>query len=244
MSARFEPIRQRRAHEYVAEQILRHIALRLFQPGDSLPPERELAAVFGVGRPTIQQAIRILEASGLVNSRRGRHGGTFISQRPTTSIEVESLIGRVIRQRVDLEHVLVYRRLVEPLVARVAAERRKPSDLRRMKVALVGIANAISEPEYMKHDTDFHIAIARSTQNPYLVRAIEEIRLKLNDAITLLPESEEWHKRISDEHEALLAAVEGGDGEAAERIMDGHVEVSEQGLRAVLIAIRRQSTAK
>ena len=70
----FEPIQQLRAHEYVAEQIRRHIALRLIRPGESLPSERELATLFGVGRPTIQQAMGLLEADHLVEARRGRRG--------------------------------------------------------------------------------------------------------------------------------------------------------------------------
>src|SRR5260370_39200733 len=68
---RFERIQQLRAHEYVAEQIRRHISLRLIKPGESLPAERELAVIFGVGRPTIQHALRMLEATGLVEARRG-----------------------------------------------------------------------------------------------------------------------------------------------------------------------------
>jgi len=56
---RFERIHQVRAHEYVAEQIRRHIALRLIKPGEALPAERELAGMFGVGRPTIQHALRL-----------------------------------------------------------------------------------------------------------------------------------------------------------------------------------------
>ena len=74
----FERIDPPRAHEIVAEQIRRHVGLRLIGRGDALPPERELARTFGVGRATVQQALRELEADGLVVSRRGRHGGTFV----------------------------------------------------------------------------------------------------------------------------------------------------------------------
>ena len=72
-------VQQLRAHEYVAEQIRRHIGLRLIQPGEALPSERELASLFGVGRPTIQHALRLLEAGRLVEARRGRltGGGVF-----------------------------------------------------------------------------------------------------------------------------------------------------------------------
>ncbi|TMD70169.1 MAG: FadR family transcriptional regulator [Chloroflexi bacterium] len=237
---RFERIQQLRAHEYVAEQIRRHISLRLIKPGESLPAERELAVMFGVGRPTIQNALRMLEAGGLVESRRGRSGGTFVTQRDNDSLAADELILRVMRHRKELEDLLQYRGLIEPAVARVAAGARRNPDLAAMRKAIQGMAAATTEPEYMRHDTDFHIAVARSTGNAVLTHAIEEIRMKLNDAMTLLPESDTWHRRISREHEELLEAIEAGDGRRAERLTEQHVANSEQSLRAVMAAIRRR----
>ncbi|MFI5281859.1 MAG: FadR/GntR family transcriptional regulator [Candidatus Dormibacterales bacterium] len=243
-SVRFEPIQQIRAHEYVADQIRRHIALRLIKPGEALPAERELAIMFGVGRPTIQHALRLLEASGLVEARRGRAGGTFISRQDQDSLAVDGLIVRVMRDRKELEDLLQYRRLIEPATARVAAGSRRQADLAAMRRAIRGMAAATTEPEYMRHDTDFHIALARATGNSVLAATIEDIRMRLNDAMTLLPESDSWHRRITGEHEALLAAIEEGDAETAERAMDEHVSHSEQGLRAVLAAIGRRGLRK
>jgi GntR family transcriptional repressor for pyruvate dehydrogenase complex len=237
---RFERIRQVRAHEYVAEQIRRHIALRLIKPGEALPAERELAGMFGVGRPTIQHALRLLEAAGLVEARRGRSGGTFITHPDGDSLTADDLIVRVMRQRKELEDLLLYRRIIEPAVAKVAAGTRRNADLAAMRRAIQGMAAAASEPDYMRHDTDFHMAVARATGNEFLTRAIEEIRMRLNDAMTLLPESEAWHRRISGEHEELLEAIDTGDADAAETVMQEHVANSEQGLRAVLAAIRRR----
>jgi GntR family transcriptional repressor for pyruvate dehydrogenase complex len=241
---RFERIRQVRAHEYVAEQVRRHIALRLIKPGEALPAERELAVMFGVGRPTIQHALRLLEAAGLVEARRGRTGGTFITGHDQDSLAADDLILRVMRHRKELEDLLLYRRLVEPAVARVAATTRRAADLAAMRRAIRGMVAATSEPDYMRHDTDFHIAVAQATGNTFLVHAIEEIRMRLNDAMTLLPESDAWHRRISGEHEGLLEAIENGDAEVAETVMQEHVANSEQGLRAVLAAIRRRGVWK
>ena len=241
---RFERIHQLRAHEYVAEQIRRHIALRLIKPGEALPAERELAVMFGVGRPTIQHALRLLEAAGLVEARRGRTGGTFITRHDQDSHGADDMIVRVMRQRKELEDLLQYRRLIEPAAASVAASTRRSPDLAAMRRAIRGMAAATTEPDYMRHDTDFHIAVARATGNSFLTRAIEEIRMRLNDAMTLLPESEAWHQRLSGEHEALLGAIESGDADSAETLMQEHVAISEQGLRAVLAAIRRRGVWK
>src|ERR671935_1109823 len=125
----FEPIQQLRAHEYVAEQIRRHIALRLIRPGESLPSERELASMFGVGRPTIQHAMRVLEADHLVEARRGRGGGTFVREPAEDAGAMEELVARVLRQGEELEELLGWRRALEPVVAREAARTRRRSDL-------------------------------------------------------------------------------------------------------------------
>jgi DNA-binding FadR family transcriptional regulator len=235
----FEPIQQLRAHEYVAEQIRRHIGLRLIRPGESLPSERELATQFGVGRPTIQHALRLLEADHLVEARRGRGGGTFVSEPAEGSVAMEELMTRVLRQRKEIEELLAYRRVLEPAVAREAAGTRRRADVSAMWKAIRSGAAADSEADVMRHDTEFHIAVARGTRNRFLEEAIEEQRLRLNDAISLLPESDTWHRRISGEHEAIVEAIEARDADAAEAAMELHVANSEQGLRAVLTAIRR-----
>jgi GntR family transcriptional regulator, transcriptional repressor for pyruvate dehydrogenase complex len=239
----FEPIQQLRAHEYVAEQIRRHIALRLVAPGEALPSERDLAAMFGVGRPTIQHALRLLEADHLVQARRGRRGGTFVREPSEDAGALDELMARVLRRRMELEELLVYRRAVEPRVAAQAARRRRRADLNAMTCAIAGMSGAASEPEYMRHDTEFHLAVARATRNRFMVSAVEDVQLRLSDPISLLPESDTWHRRLSGEHEAVVAAVQAGDPDGAERAMDLHVAASEQGMRAVLAAIRRRLAA-
>jgi GntR family transcriptional repressor for pyruvate dehydrogenase complex len=242
VDVQFEPIQQLRAHEYVAEQIRRHIGLRLIQPGEALPSERELASLFGVGRPTIQHALRLLEAGRLVEARRGRRGGTFVCQPTENGDAMDELIGRVRRNREAIRELLEWRRETEPAVAGVAAGSRRQIDLDAMRAALKGMAEAGSEPEYMRYDTEFHLAIASATRNRFMECAIEDTRLRLGDAMTLLPESDLWHRRISGEHDAILGAIEARDRAAAEAAMRVHVANSEQGLRAVLEAVRRRRT--
>lgn len=240
VEVQFEPIQQVRAHEYVAEQIRRHIGLRLIQPGEALPSERELASLFGVGRPTIQHALRLLEAARLVEARRGRRGGTFVCQ-PSENMEaMDQLIRRVLRDREVIGELLEWRRETEPAIAGVAAGTRRQGDQDAMRAALTGMSEAGSEPEYMRYDTAFHLAIASATRNRFMERAVEDTRLRLGDAMTLLPESDVWHHRIAGEHDAILGGIEARDRAIAEAAMRVHVANSEQGLRAVLEAVRRR----
>jgi DNA-binding FadR family transcriptional regulator len=153
---------------------------------------------------------------------------------------MDELVSRVLRQRPELEEVLAYRRVTEPRVAAEAARTRRPEDLAAMCGAVAGMAQPASEPDYMRHDTEFHLGIARATGNRFLLAAIEDIRLRLNDAMSLLPESDTWHRRLSGEHDAILAAIEARDTDGAEHAMDLHVAASELSLRAVMIAIKRR----
>ena len=234
----FVPIRQQRAHEYVAEQIRRHIGLRLVAPGESLPSERELAAMFGVGRVTVQQALRVLESEHLVESRRGRSGGTFVIKPSDDSEVMDELAMRLLWHQREFYELLDYRLLTEPAVSRLAAQSRRNEDLQRIRQALDGMASASMESDYMRLDTDFHIAIAGATRNRYLTEASERIRSGLNDALGLLPESATWHRQLSGEHEAIFTAIaqrDPGSAEAASRL---HVENSNTGVRAVLSVMR------
>src|SRR5207302_682707 len=141
-------------------------------PGESLPSERELAATFGVGRPTIQHALRLLEADRLVETRRGRRGGTFVCAPATDAGAMDDLVARVLRQRDELEEVLAYRRVIEPRVAREAARTRRKDDLSAMATAIACMAQSAAEPDYMRYDTEFHLAIASATRNRFLLGAI------------------------------------------------------------------------
>jgi len=237
----FQPIRQLRAHEYVAEQIRRHILLHLIMPGEPLPTERELVATFKVGRPTIQHAIMLLAADGLVEARRGRNGGTFVTAPARDDSALNDLIQRVAMRTQEITDLLDYRRLIEPAIAEQAAIRRRAADVRAMSSALARMGEARHEAEYMREDTLFHIAVARAGRNPIFSRVVEEIRLGLNDAMTLLPESEAWHQWIDVEHDSLLEAIEARDGATARHAMEIHVESAERGLRALVRALERRT---
>jgi len=237
--AQFAPVVQVRAHEYVAEQIRRHIQLRLSGPGDALPSERELAKQFGVGRPTIQMALRLLEAENLIEARRGRGGGTFILGRGEDEERREQIAG-VARDHEQLAELLDYRLAVEPEIAAAAALHRDRADLRRMHDALAALDAAGDEVELMRHDSELHLALGVAAHNRYLATAAEEIRSGLNGLISLLPETDVWHQRVGEEHHALIDAIEQRQGESAARLMRRHIEHTHEGAHAVLVAVQRR----
>src|ERR687892_2154669 len=163
----FSPIDQRRAHEYVAEQIRRQISLHLLAPEQSLPSERDLARLLGVGRATVQQAIGLLEAERLVVTRRGRGGGVFVADRPTDELGMDYLLARLRRDRERIRSALDFRAIVEPRVAAEVAAARDPALLDEARTAIDRGGRASSDAEFMGADTEFHLVLARATGNEF-----------------------------------------------------------------------------
>jgi GntR family transcriptional regulator, transcriptional repressor for pyruvate dehydrogenase complex len=238
-AAPFAQIEQQRAHEYVADQIRRHIGLRLIAPGDALPPERELARTFGVGRATVQHAMRLLEADRLVDTRRGRGGGTFVVGPAHDAVAMDRLVLKLRRCAPEIEDAVECRRTLEPAVTAIAAEKRRRADVTLLRRAARGLGEAGDEAELMRWDTEFHLTIARATRNRLFVASLEHVRLLLNDALSVLPESDLWHERIFQEHDRIIEAISAQRPEAASAAMRHHVKNAEMGLRAALAAVRR-----
>jgi GntR family transcriptional regulator, transcriptional repressor for pyruvate dehydrogenase complex len=234
---RFRPLEQARAHEYVAEQIRRQIALHLIVVGDALPPERELARMFGVARKTVQEAVRLLVADGLIESRRGRGGGNFVLGSTDGADLTDHLLDRIRPQRDLVEQALTYRLELEPGAAALCASLRRGDDLARIMAAADRADRAGTDTQFIEHDTEFHLAIARATGNRFFTDGVEHVRVLLNDVLAALPESQLWRERTRVEHAAILAAIAGGDSENARRAMRQHVAHTNQSARALLAAL-------
>lgn len=233
----FEPIEQLRAHEYVAEQLRRQIGLHIVPVGGALPTERELAAMFGVGRATVQAAVRLLEAERLVETRRGRHGGTFIIGHADDDVAKDYLLVRLRRNRDQIAEALVFRRGVDRFAASLAATRRTADDVAQIERANRLALAADNDVEFMAKDTEFHLAIARAAHNRFVYEAVEHMRLVLNDAITALPESTLWKRRTANEHAAILEAIRNRKSADAAKAAERHAASTEKSVTALLSAL-------
>ena len=128
--ALLSPIPMRTAGERIAERIVTAIALGEFVPDQRLPTERELAAMLEVSRTTVREALQRLHASGYVTTKRGRGGGTFV--RTGRGPDSDDMIRRtLVPAWTELNEILDFRRLVEQLIARTAAQRRDERDIGR-----------------------------------------------------------------------------------------------------------------
>lgn len=208
------------------ESILDRIVDGTYPKGTALPPEAELAAQLDVSRPTMREAVRVLDERGVVQVVHGR--GTFVNDMQEWR-DLPTLIdvwNRTSSPRKMGEHLTVLRRMIEVGAAELAAEHRNADDVARMHEILDEYERA-SEAEdvdlVVELDLEFHHRILAASGNPFLA----PIMLALNDAakpsrrITLA--QPEVRARAHPHHRRILAAIEAGDQEQAKLAMDAHM---------------------
>ena len=172
-----------------------------------------------------------------MTTRRGRYGGRFVTGEPDGGSGRDVLLARVRADATRIEQALAFRAAVDGLAARLAAERSGGDGTAEVAAAAEAVALAPDDAAFMAADTAFHLALARAGANAFVLAAVEDVRLALNDAFAALPESRRWHERSLAEHAALVAAVEAGDGDAAEAAARMHAASTERGVRALLRAL-------
>ena len=229
----FRAVRAGNAFEETVEQLLRAVKLGAVPPGDRLPPERELAGMLNVSRDTLREAIRALAAEGIVESRRGRSGGTYVLKLPEPAV-TGGLRGAVDGLPGGLEDTLVFRRAVETGAAEAAAGRALEPAQRRLLTERLAEAEAAGLEDYRLADTRFHLAVAELSGSGALAAAVGEARLLINALLDAIPMLEVNLKHTAAQHERIAAAVLGGDPEGARRAMAEHLEGTEVLLRGFL----------
>ncbi|MEO7745984.1 MAG: GntR family transcriptional regulator, partial [Actinomycetota bacterium] len=169
-SIAFRPIRAGNAFEECVERLLQSVSLGLVEPGEKLPAERDLAARLGVGRQTLREAIRELAAAGWLQSRRGRHGGTFVLDRADTT-RTRRTSPPAVPSRADLDDVLVLRRVLEVGAASAAAAAEVPASDRQALQGLLAECRCAEPSRYRPADSQLHLAIAAMAGSPSLTAA-------------------------------------------------------------------------
>jgi DNA-binding FadR family transcriptional regulator len=228
----FEPLRLRSAGEQVADRLMTAIALGEFVEGQRLPPERELAAMLRVSRTTVREAVALLVAAGQAEVRRGRQGGAYVLS--DRSPDSDAAVRRTLTAGwPQLEQLLDLRSLVEPLIARTAAQRRRPADVSRIRAALEAYRDAPDRAASSAADGRFHATIAEATGNPLLVSLSDRIRQAVSLGFRAEPFTPAIRERAIREHGLLARAVIAGRGGLAADVARTHFSITEEVLRSL-----------
>ncbi|MFF8033338.1 MULTISPECIES: FadR/GntR family transcriptional regulator [unclassified Streptomyces] len=213
------PVRAGNGFEEALEQILQVVRLGLVAGGERLPAERELAERLGISRVTLREVLRVLHDQGLVESRRGRYGGTFVLPRPTDTGEAE------LRRRIaetDIEDVLRFREVLEVGAAGLcAAHGLTEARAARLREALARTHDA-PLAEYRRLDTLFHLTLAGLCGSPTLTAQYAAVRATVNELLDCIPLLVRNLEHSQRQHVALVGAVLEGDADGAREVMREH----------------------
>jgi GntR family transcriptional repressor for pyruvate dehydrogenase complex len=168
-----QQVRRTRVYHEIVTQIRGLIAQGRIQPGDRLPPERELADLFKASRNSVRDALRVLEQMGLIESRHG--DGNYVRTLSPEEL-TEPLASLLLQSREQMRELWEVRRVFEPQMAAYAAQRITDEELEELDTVLREQEAQIRKGETgLTQDTEFHYGIAEAVRNPVLLRAIDTI---------------------------------------------------------------------
>ena len=210
----------------VADKLLQKIRADGLAPGTRLPSEQAMAEHFGVSRTVMREAIALLKAAGILNTRKGSgafvcgaddaNGGTGKDDEVTAQ-SVQSLL-----------NLIEVRRGLESETAALAALRRTPGQLAEIEHALRGIEEAVaSGASGVEEDVRFHLSIAEATGNPYWVKFVEMFAQSMRSAVKVTRANEarrtDFSSQVRQEHEKIVAAIAAGDPDLARAAASEHM---------------------
>lgn len=216
-------VKKTRISEEIVQQIYRLIREGVLNPGDRLPPERELAQRFGVSRASVREAMRLLDLKGLVAVRPG--AGTFITEDTVEAI-VQSFSSLMSEGANTASDVFEMRLLLEPQVAALAAQRASDAEVWRMKEILdAQEAEIAAGSTGVEFDSEFHFAIANATQNAALIAVTQAVSGILRQSREVSLQSPERSRLSLQSHRQILAALSSRRPAEAEEAMHQHISL-------------------
>jgi GntR family transcriptional repressor for pyruvate dehydrogenase complex len=220
----------RRIHEIVLWRIEEQIASGRLKVGDHLPSERDLAASFGVSRPAVREAIRVLEAMGTVvqGTGSGPESGTLVAAVPGDAL-THLVTLHVMLASFETADVVRARIALERESARLAAKHATFADHAAMEEDLAAMDDlSITPEEFNDRDTGFHLAIARATGNVLLTELTTALRVAMRPTqLRALRTDEDFPTtaaRLAADHRGIHRAIRDGDGDLAANRVEVHID--------------------
>lgn len=215
------PVKQGSVVVLVIERIKEALMNRELKPGDYLPSETELTRSLGVGKTTVREAIKMLQAMGVVEVKRGQ--GTIIREHPEESV-LNPLIFQLVLQQGENQDIIELRKMFEPAYTLMAMENATEEDIERIRQTIERLQNAVEQgiPQ-AEDDLAFHHAILQSTHNPFVIRIGETIlqlfKISISRSMRTIPEiALHDHRQIFEAfcakeeqklHDAIIKSFEG-----------------------------------
>lgn len=223
-----EPLeREQRLYERVAEKIMELVSSGAWKPGYRIPPERELSESFGVSRTVVREAVKALEARGVLESTTGSGVSVRLADFGMVSRSLETYMQ--LSNPVDFEIRLnEVRRVLEVELVALAAGRATPEQLAQLREICQKMrAGNKSAGQMAELDFNLHVTLAEATQNELFKVLLAPLLGALRNQITLTwQDFTQSVDVVLDQHEAIISAVESGDADTARQAMTRHLAFS------------------
>jgi GntR family transcriptional regulator, transcriptional repressor for pyruvate dehydrogenase complex len=232
----FAPLPNHSRAAEVTRQLVKSIDLGLLPAGTQLPPEAELAEQLGVSTMTLREALATLREQGLLITRRGRGGGSFVQSSDGAGREAGERALRSISID-ELRDLLDHQAAVSSAIAKLAAERAGASEIARLRTDIARFEESSSAAERRRADARFHVDLAVSSHSARLTA--EEVRLQgeLSGLIWLSSPPGGDPDAIAAEHEAILAGIIARDPRAAREAAEVHANLTGEVVLASRLAL-------
>jgi len=227
-SSLFQPIQNRRIFEEILAQLEDLFASGQLVQGDRLPAERDLAEQFGTSRTSVREAIRVLEALGVVEVKPGGDNGAVLAMHPARAFR-DILQYQLALRHIDMPALVEFRIVLESWAAGAAAGRRPTDALGRLASLLDAMAEEMPYTQFQEFDSAFHLEIARASANDLFALTLEGARTTIERvmrAAMAAAAAADWpstHARLVEEHHAILEAIAAGDSAEATGRMTAHI---------------------
>lgn len=244
---RLNSMRLPKAAQVLASQIKNEIISGKYPAGAMLPAETDMANQLNLSRPTVREALRLLESEGLVSIRPGPRGGPRV-ERPSSMAVTRSLTTLFQYERVSLAALLEARRAIEPACARVAAVRARPDDIAALKASVERMRVGLEDDTvFWTENANFHVALAEAGSNTVLNTLMLSLRELIYEFTAGLHIQPDERMETVAEHTEIMNAIAAQDPDAAARAAEAHLASFETRLKFVfkdLDAVRLSETSK
>lgn len=222
-AASFLRLRQKGRTEEVICRLIEVIDLGLFAEGEQLPSENELAMQFGVATVTLREALALLRERGIIETKRGRNGGSFICQ--SVEVPLEPLEMRIKElSTLELRDFSDEHSAISGAAARLAAKRSSVEHIQRLRHYIEALSIAQTRTERRRADARFHMEIAVAAQSVRLTHAEMSLQAEIGELLWVSPSVEMQNPvLICTEHQAITDAIERGDDNLAGALAEAHV---------------------
>ncbi len=222
----FRPIRLRKASDEVLAALIDSIRGGLYQVGDQLPRERDLAEQLEVSRTVVRSALETLRQAGVVSVRRGRTGGTQVASTSGLVDVLARMHGQTIS---DLRSILEARRMLEISAGLLAIERLTDEDFQELAALVDELPHLMDEPEqFYETDVAFHLLVAAKSRTEVISDYLRDVFRRLAKIRAMYPVAHVEHNQAIKNQRRMMRALASRDQHQALRAIDEHMTAFEQ----------------